>query len=151
MEIKRLVISTHLNGVKDLASDLFRNFNFQEDGLKAYGSGFLLGVKLSQNDDGSTSAMLEEDNLDEILKNSPVILMGDQLGELDILDWLADDATGLLYHTSTCAEQQQRFVHKHFSTHIQGSEYAYVFGMLNMGSKLTSKEIRLILEDFEED
>lgn len=150
MEIKRLVISTYLGGVRNLTLNLFRNFNFQEDVLEDYDRGFLLGVKLCQNDDGSTSFMLEEDDLDEILR-CQVILMGDKFSELDIINSLANDTTGLLYHTSTCAEQQQRFVHKQFSTHIQGSEYAYIFGILNAGSDLTRQEIGCILEDFEED
>lgn len=150
MKIKRLVISTRFGSVKDLTKSLFNNFNFQEKSLKNNETRFLLGVKLCQKDDGSTFAMLEKDDDLEIL-NCPIILMGDLFDEVDILDQLADDTTGLIYHTSTCAEQQQRFVHKHFSTHIQGSEYAYIFGILNAGSDLTRKEIGYILEDFEED
>lgn len=150
MKIKRLIISTYLGGVINLAPDLFKNFDFQEEGLKEYDRGFLLGVKLCQKGDGSTFAMLEEDDDLEILK-CPIILMGDKFDELDIIDQLADDTTGLLYHTSTCAEQEQRLVHKLFSTHIPGSEYAYVFGILAEGSKLTQKEIGYILDDFKED
>lgn len=150
MKIERLVISTRFNSAKELASNLFENFKFQEKSLENNPTGFLLGVKLCQKDDGSTFAMLEEDDDHEILK-CPIILMGDLFNELDILDQLADDTTGLLYHTSTCAGQEQRFVHKLFSTHIPGSEYDYVFGILAEGSKLTQKEIGYILDDFKED
>lgn len=153
MEIKKLIVSTYYGGIKHLTPSFFEKFNFEEEVLKKeYPRGFLLGVKLLQNEDGSTSAMLEEEHLEEIM-SCPVILLGDHFDALEIIDRLADDTTGLIYHTQTCDEQKNVFKHKCFSRHVKdGSDaYAYAFGLLNRGSKLTCKEIRYILEDFEED
>lgn len=150
MKIKRLIISTYLGGVKNLAPDLFKNFDFQEEGLKEYDRGFLLGIKLCQKGDGSTFAMLEEDDDLEILK-CPIILMGDKFDELDILDQLADDTTGLLYHTSTCDEQKEKFKYKLKSLHVNGGDnlYADSFKKLNEGTKVQQIKIDSILNKFE--
>ena len=150
MEIKRLVISTYLGGVRNLTQDLFfRNFNFQgEDDLEDYDRGFLLGVKLCQNDDGSTSATLEEDNLEDILK-CQVILMGDKFDELDIIERLADDSTGLLYHSSTCNAQKEKFKYKLKSLHVdEGNLYANSFRKLNRGTEIQQRNIDSVLELF---
>ena len=148
MEIKRLVISTYLGGVRNLTPDLFGNFNFQEDDLEDYDRGFLLGVKLCLNDDGSTFSILEEDDLDEILR-CQVILMGDNYDKLDIINSLADDTTGLLYHSSTCNVQKENFKYKLKSLHVdEGNLYADNFRKLNKGSEGRQIDIESILDKF---
>ena len=151
MEIKRLVISTYYNGIKNLTPNFFKNFNFEEEVLKKeYPRGFLLGVKLLQNEDGSTSAMLEDENLDEIM-SCPVILIGDHFNVVEIIDRLADDITGLIYHSETCDEQVGKFTYKQRSIHIDvdgESIYAYCFRKLGKGTSHYQEVIESIIDIF---
>ena len=153
MEIKRIIISTYLDGVIELAPDLFANFGFDEELLEDFPRGFALGVRI-KNENGSHSAELVdlERNRNQTA-SCPIVLLGDSYSNEELLGQLADETAGLIWHTSTCDIQRSKFRHMCFSKHVRNSviydAYAYYLGILDAGRNLNEDDLEEILDHFQ--